>query len=321
MMQTVSIIICTWNRADSLLASLDTLAGQRLPAGVAVEVVVVDNNSSDRTRAAVEELAARWPLGTLRYLFEGRQGKQFALNTGIRASSGDLLAFSDDDIVFPPDWVAAAVAAFADPLLELAGGKTLAGWPAGGPPRWYDAQMAAIVGGVDLGEARLAPPPPGYAPAGGNLVARRSLFDKIGLFSETHFRHMDYEFGMRAAAAGAAIAYEPSLSVAAPVDPDMITRRYFRRWSLKAGMLHDSAADAHEAKLFNAPRWVYRRLLQDLLAYPAALLGAGAAAAFQRELRLWRSAGTIASCWHQKLWPSAHPQWVARYAQKKKNVY
>ena len=86
-------------------------------------------------------------------------------------------------------------------------------------------------------------------------------------------------------------------------------------------MLHDSAADAHEAKLFNAPRWVYRRLLQDLLAYPAALLGAGAAAAFQRELRLWRSAGTIASCWHQKLWPSAHPQWVARYAQKKKNVY
>jgi hypothetical protein len=126
---------------------------------------------------------------------------------------------------------------------------------------------------------------------------------------------------MRAAAAGAAIAYEPSLSVAAPVDPAMISRRYFRRWSLKAGMLHDSAADTHEAKLFNAPRWVYRRLLQDLLAYPAALLGAGAAAAFQRELRLWRSAGTIASCWHQKLWPSAHPQWVARYAQKKKNVY
>lgn len=320
-MQTVSIIICTWNRADSLLASLETLAGQRLPAGVAVEVLVVDNNSSDHTRAAVEGLAARWPLGTLRYLFEGRQGKQFALNTGIRASSGDLLAFSDDDIVFPPDWVAATVAAFADPALELAGGKTLVGWPAGGPPHWYDAQMAAIVGGVDLGETRLAPPPPGYAPAGGNLVARRSLFDKIGLFSETHFRHMDYEFGMRAAAAGAAIAYEPSLSVAAPVDPAMISRRYFRRWSLKAGMLHDSAADTHEAKLFNAPRWVYRRLLQDLLAYPAALLGAGAAAAFQRELRLWRSAGTIASCWHQKLWPSAHPQWVARYAQKKKNIY
>ncbi len=320
-MQTVSIIICTWNRADSLCASLATLERQQLPPDTAVEVLVVDNNSSDHTATAVGELAARWRLGSLRYLFEGRQGKQFALNTGIRASSGALLAFSDDDIVFPADWVASIVAAFADPALELAGGKTLVGWPAGGPPAWYDPQMAAIVGGVDLGPARLAPPPAGYAPAGGNLAARKSLFDKVGLFSEAHFRHMDYEFGMRAAARGAVIAYEPTLSVEAPVDPAMVSRRYFRRWSLKAGILHDSAADPHEAKLLYVPRWVYRRLLQDCLAWPGERLTAGAATAFQRELRIWRWAGTIASCWHAQLRPDKHTQWVASYAQKKKNVY
>ena len=320
-MQTVSIIICTWNRADSLRASLTTLERQLLPADVAVEVLVVDNNSSDHTAATVASLAAQWRLGALRYLFEGRQGKQFALNTGIRASTGALLAFTDDDIVFPSDWVSAIVDSFANPELELAGGKTLVGWPASGPPSWYDPQMAAIVGGVDLGDARLAPPPAGYAPAGGNLAARRALFDKVGLFSEAHFRHMDYEFGMRAAAHHAVIAYEPTLSVEAPVDSAMVSKRYFRRWSLKAGMLHDSAADPQEPRLLQVPRWIYRRLLEDLLAWPRELLGASAAVAFQRELRIWRDAGTIASCWHAYLWPQQHPAWVARYAQKKKNVY
>jgi glycosyltransferase involved in cell wall biosynthesis len=320
-MSSVSVIICTWNRAGSLAVTLASLAAQRQSGFNEVEVIVVDNNSKDNTVAVVERLRAGWPLGTLRYQFEPRQGKQFALNSGIRAARGDVLAFTDDDIEFPEDWLGAIATAFRDTALEVAGGRTWLRWPGASAPPWYADTMAAVLGGVDLGEARLLPPPPGYAPAGANLVARRALFDRIGMFSETHFRHMDYEFGMRCAQQRAVLAYEPTLAVCAPVDAAMLSKRYFRRWAFKAGISHEGADAAHEPKLLRAPRWVYRQLLQDLLKWPKDLLLAAPNAAFGRELRIWRSAGTIASCWYAGLWPERYPQWVAHYSQKKKNLY
>ncbi|SFB74976.1 glycosyltransferase [Massilia yuzhufengensis] len=319
-MKTIAIIICTWNRADSLRATLQSLRQQAANDAV-VEVIVVDNNSSDATRATVEELASAWHPGRLRYVFEGRQGKQFALNAGIRACQAELLAFTDDDILFPAGWIDALQAVFTDPHVELAGGRTLLEWPEGGPPRWYDQDMHAILGAVDLGPSKLQPPPPGYAPAGANLVARRSVFDSAGLFSERHFRHMDYEFGIRCAKQGIKLAYAPDLVVYAPVDRAMLTRRYFRRWSFKAG-ISSSDEDAPNTRLFlGAPRWIFTRLAMDALAWPSDMLLRPANRAFSRQLRIWRALGTISSRWYAKLWPESYPQWVEHYSQKKKNVY
>ena len=318
MSRLITVIVCTWNRAESLRTTLLSLQQQALPDGLAVEVIVVDNNSQDGTRAAVEAMQGGWQVGALRYLFEARQGKQFALNTGIGASAGQVLAFTDDDILFPAGWIAAIDRLFAAGPVELAGGKTLLSWPDTGIPPWYADSMQAILGGVDLGEQLLAPPPAGYAPAGANLVARRSLFDKVGAFSEAHFRHMDYEFGLRAAAAGVAVVYDPALLVWAPVDPGMLSLRYFRRWSFKAGF---GAAGRGMASFMGVPFWIYRRLLQDLLAWPFERLLRAPDVAFARELRIWRGWGAVASSWYEKMWPRQYPQWVERYSQKKKNLY
>lgn len=306
----LSVIICTWNRSATLRAALASLAQQAGPAGVALEVIVVDNNSSDDTAAVLDQLAPGWTLGTLRRVFEPRQGKQFALNSGIAASSGAVLAFTDDDIDFPPGWLAAVWTTFADPALQLAGGKTLLAWPGGGPPPWYQASMEAILAGVDIGDRRLAPAPPEYAPAGSNMAARRSLFDQVGGFAESHFRHMDYEFGLRCQRAGVAIAYEPALVVWAPVDAQLLSKRYFRRWSFKAGFANAAV-----------PRWVYRQFATDLLRLPLDWLRGAPAPAFARELHLWRSWGTIASGWQARHRPATYPAWVQQHSQKKKNLY
>lgn len=319
-MSTIAVIICTWNRAASLRATLLSLQEQAAQ-GISVEVVVVDNNSKDDTRAVAEELADGWRLGPLRYVFEARQGKQFALNAGIAASSAALLAFTDDDILFPPGWIEAVAAAFADPRVELAGGRTLLAWPEGGAPRWYDDSMGAILGAVDLGARPLLPPPPGYAPAGANLVARRSVFERVGVFSERHFRHMDYEFGMRCTRLGIGVAYAPGMEVLAPVDPAMLSRRYFRRWSFKAGISGRDEDAPGVSTLLGVPRWVFSQLAGDLLSYPLDLLARPANRAFARELRIWRAAGTISSRWYARLWPETYPQWVEHYSQKKKNLY
>jgi glycosyltransferase involved in cell wall biosynthesis len=317
----VSVIVCTWNRAATLAATLQSLAGQRGLASDQVEFVVVDNNSTDGTRAMVEGLRAAWPVGELRYLFEPRQGKQFALNRGIAQSRFPVLAFTDDDILFPADWLARVQGLFAESGPQLAGGRTCLSWPGAAAPAWFAPDMMAVVGGVDLGDQRLDPAPPSYSPAGANLVARRELFSRLGAFSELHFRHMDFEFGMRCQRAGARVVYEPTLVVHAPVDAACLSPRYFRRWAFKAGIARDDEPPPARRRGPAVPRWVYRQVVQDAL--HAAVVGpfSPPAVAFARQFRLWRGLGTVAGAWHAWLRPAQHAGWVESHSQKRKNVY
>ncbi|MGM9479728.1 glycosyltransferase [Roseateles sp. NT4] len=321
----IAVIICTWNRAAVLAETLASLAQVRTPAGTAVEVLVVDNNSSDDTQARLTSWAREWPLGRLHALFEPRQGKQFALNAGIaraRALGCEVLAFTDDDILFPADWLEQVAAVFAPHALMLAGGRTELQWPGDGPPTWYGDSMAAIVGQVDLGTQRLQPPPATYSPAGANLVARLALFDRVGGFSEAHFRHMDFEFGQRCLSRGEVVAYEPRLVVTAPVDAAILTKRYFRRWSFKAGISPWQQMDTRMRHFAWVPLWLYSQLAQDALGcLLAPLRGEPEPVRFQRELRLRRAWGTCTSRWVSRLRPAAYPAWVERHSQKKQNTY
>ena len=72
------------------------------------EVIVVDNNSKDHTKAVVEEAQRAWPL--LRYEFEGAQGLSHARNHGIACARGDVILFTDDDVLPEPDWLETTLA-------------------------------------------------------------------------------------------------------------------------------------------------------------------------------------------------------------------
>lgn len=317
----ISIIICTWNRANSLRTTLQSLNEQADCDHLNIEVIVVDNNSTDNTKSVVQEVQSGWKLGKLRYIFELRQGKQFALNLGVSVSEYGILAFTDDDIIFPTDWVKNIDEVFADEMQELTGGKTLLIWPDSGKPDWYDDGMLAILAGVDLGDKKLSPPPSGYAPAGSNLIARRELFDRVGGYSELHFRHMDHEFGVRCARSGVNIAYEPSLVVYAPVDGACLTKRYFRRWSFKAGIAEYGSEPTSVATLIFVPRWVYRQLIEDCVFLIVRAFSVKDGSYFSRELRLWRGLGIIASRWYEKCRPGHYSKWVEKYSQKRKDLY
>ena len=319
--QSISVIICTWNRAASLQATLHSLSEQKGCENLDIEIIVIDNNSTDDTKAMVNDILPFWRLGKLRYAFEPRQGKQFALNHGITIAHGEILAFTDDDILFSTDWLCNIASVFNEEAVELAGGKTLLIWPDSGKPGWYDLSMMATVAGVDLGDLKCSPPPPEYAPAGSNMCARGSLFSRVGGFSETHFRHMDYEFGQRCVRLGVNIAYVPSLVVYAPVAPACLTKRYFRRWSFKAGIAYDGKPDASSAMLFSVPRWVYRMAFDDLIFLIFRSHGVAEPVVFNHELRLWRCVGMIASRWYSKYFPGRYSKWVERCSQKKRNLY
>ena len=102
----LSAVLCTYNRARLLDAALRSLESMRKPSGLSWELLVVDNNSNDHTKAVVEAARRRGSL-PCRYVFEPRQGKSHALNTGIAHAKADVLAFTDDDVTFEGGWLGA----------------------------------------------------------------------------------------------------------------------------------------------------------------------------------------------------------------------
>ena len=106
----ISIVIATKDRADYLERALDSLELQT--DAPAFEAIVVDNGSTDDTRAVVERRAARAAM-PLTYLYEPEPNRGKARNRGIAAARGELVAFCDDDVQAPPGWLAAHAAAHA----------------------------------------------------------------------------------------------------------------------------------------------------------------------------------------------------------------
>ena len=99
----LSVIICTRNRAESLRSTLESIGKSSVPEGWAVELVMVDNGSSDDTEQVVRR--ANFSRMPVKYISEPRIGKGYAYNTGISAANGEVLLFTDDDVRVPDNWI------------------------------------------------------------------------------------------------------------------------------------------------------------------------------------------------------------------------
>ncbi|MBI4357840.1 MAG: glycosyltransferase family 2 protein, partial [Candidatus Omnitrophica bacterium] len=135
-MPRVSVVVCTYNRCESLRDNLQSLRDQQLIEGLELEMVVVDNNSKDATPKVVEEVGrtSAWPV---RYLFEPIQGKSHALNRGIKAARGDFIAFCDDDVIADQLWIQSLCEAFLAYDADAVGGPVRPLW-FGKPPKWLE---------------------------------------------------------------------------------------------------------------------------------------------------------------------------------------
>lgn len=106
-MVDLTIAIPTYNGEHRLPAVLERLRSQIYPASLSVEVLVIDNNSRDRTAQVVQAYQKQFPF-PLRCIHEGQQGAAFARRRAIEEASSDLIGFLDDDNLPDPDWAAAA---------------------------------------------------------------------------------------------------------------------------------------------------------------------------------------------------------------------
>jgi glycosyltransferase involved in cell wall biosynthesis len=236
-MDEFSVIVVTHNRASLLEKTLEALA--RMTCRVRWEVLVVDNNSTDETRAVVTAAVETFPI-PLRYVFEGTPGKYWALNTGIAEARGQYLAATDDDAYPEPDWLDRALDGFERFNCDFVGGPVYPVWR-GSPPSWLDTRSA--IGGKVLGLLDHGPRPREFGrdgiswPLGVNVAYRREAFDRAGPFdgrlgrvAGTLRNQSQREWHLRARHAGLRGMYLPDMVVHHTVDSDRLTRRYFHRW-------------------------------------------------------------------------------------------
>ena len=134
----VSVVICTYNRADLLDRAIRSVVEQPLKAGTH-EIIVVDNGSTDRTREVVRRFES---AGSVRYVFEAEMGLCNARNTGWRQARGRYIAYLDDDAIASPGWLAAIEEAFATtPGAGIVGGRVDPVWEAE-RPAWLSDDIA-----------------------------------------------------------------------------------------------------------------------------------------------------------------------------------
>ena len=308
-----SVVIATYNRARDLRSTLDSL-GAMQPDGP-WEVIVVDNNSTDGTRQVVEDMSRGFPTA-LRYCFERDQGRSPALNTGICAARGTIVATTDDDVRVPPDWLTQAGAALTHLNCDYVGGRVLPVW--GAPrPRWLadrPGKQWAVIALLDYG-----PEPIEFGarvPLGVNMAFRRSAFDRAGMFDPHTGRRAGTLLGqevrewcIRARQSGVHGFYVPEMSLHHVIPAERLTRRYFRRWfywrGISRALLYERAGLDMEAPeqttldfttvphVLGVPRYLYRKAVGSAAGWLRETVNRNSVAAFEHELWLCFFAGIL----------------------------
>jgi glycosyltransferase involved in cell wall biosynthesis len=232
----ISAIICTHNRETYLGAAIDSLLVQEFAPGF--EVVVVDNNSSDRTGEVVEQ---RLSDPRLKYVFEPILGLSVARNTGAKESRGEIIAYLDDDAVACDRWLQILYSAYENnSKIAIAGGKVTLLWPPGiEQPRWLSPGLASNLGAYDLGDSIVYIEQPGLTPRGLNYSIRRSFLNEIGGFDphlgrvgKNLLSNEELQMTELALQRGWQVAYLPDALVAHNVAPERLNRSWFlnRGW-------------------------------------------------------------------------------------------
>ncbi|MFH0963435.1 MAG: glycosyltransferase family 2 protein [Planctomycetota bacterium] len=286
----VSVIIRTYNRAEMICRVLRSVAAQRFDR-YPVEVIVVDDGSTDDTPARCAEFARTLPQ--LRVIRRVRGGCAEARNAGIAAARGEFLLFTDDDCICEPGWIAALVDA-----LEKHGIVAGAVWT-------RTDNFLKLCHNIAEFHQVMAGKPAGFItfPAGANWAWRADVIRRLGPFSAQNEIGEDTCHSLSALEAGLRIYFEPR-AVVIHDPPRTSLARVFRYSACHAeGMIR---VRLRYAKLLRTPAFLSSPFLMRLLAVPVA--GVVTSRIFWTNrglLRYWHSAPVVFALKFTWMWAAA----------------
>jgi len=232
---TLSIIICSYNRASYISDALTSLYVQS--SGLDdFEVIIVDNNSTDNTK----EVYAQWRQtntnGQFTFISETKQGASFARNTGAAIAKGEWVCFMDDDAVATIDYVKNIIKHIQDhPFIVGFGGRIIPKYiPA--EPKWMSYYVSSLVGNFDYAPTACAFENGKY-PLESNMIVKKSVYDQIGGFNVNlpgvvgtlRIGGEGKELFYKIIALGHTIYYDPSICVHHVVEVKKLTSEYMYR--------------------------------------------------------------------------------------------
>lgn len=231
----VDIAICTWNRDAILAQTLDSVIKLRVPDSVSLCVLIVDNNSTDHTSSVISSFAARFGAsGTVVPLTECQQGHTHCRNLAIESASGDLILWTDDDVILAPDWVERYVNAAESEPGNVFWGSVIEPTFQEDPPDWIEHNWENIKGCFayrNLGDQAIEFSP-SQLPYGANFgirtnIQREFLFDTdLGRRGEFVFGEDELDVFRRILAAGHKGSWIPGAVVQHVIPRQRITEKF-----------------------------------------------------------------------------------------------
>jgi glycosyltransferase involved in cell wall biosynthesis len=239
-MNGISIIIPTYNRARLLGQTLESVKRLRLPEGVAIEVLVIDNNCTDNTPEIVENAAevSRFPI--LR-IVEKQQGLCYGRNRGLREARYDHVVYLDDDIEVADDWLLGYFEAVEQLDADCVVGPVFPKFEREPPDflteRVLDSVISTYSRKGDL--MMLLARDVAHEVPGCNFGVRKSVALDIGGFNNSLDRAGpgllaggDTEFGLRLVSTGRRVVYQPRCAIRHVITEEKLSRKYLRkRWT------------------------------------------------------------------------------------------
>lgn len=170
----ITVVVCTYNRADLLRDCLQSLSEMNISLAE-YEVLVVDNNSTDTTRVVVEEFHLQYP--NFRYALQSKQGVAHSRNYGWRFATGEYVAYIDDDCKASADWLAVAKSFIESKHPIMFGGPALPFYKSTKPIWFKDDYAIFILSGANIRPTQMDE----YFPTM-NAIFRKSALELLGGF-------------------------------------------------------------------------------------------------------------------------------------------
>ncbi|MHB8974345.1 MAG: glycosyltransferase [Pirellulaceae bacterium] len=269
----ITVAICTWNRANLLDQTLARMHTLHIPEPVEWELLVVNNNCTDHTDQVIEHHGQHLPI---RRLFEPKAGQSNARNCAVAAAQGDLLLWTDDDVVVDPQWISDYVAAAtAYPDATFFGGPILP-WFEGRVPRWLELTWSRVANVYAIRDLGPMPKPidENNLPVGANFAVRllaqkHYLYDPDLGRKKTGMLGNDETTVIRAMLRdGLQGGWVPTARVDHYIPKDRQTVGYVRRWFEGHGELAGRASlHRNEPLFFGRPRWIWRKAVEAEVRY------------------------------------------------------
>lgn len=267
----LSIIISTYNNAESLIRTLESVAAQDADHSL-WECIVVNNASTDNTAERFSAFAESHSSVNLRMVNESQQGLSYARNRGIAESKGTILAFIDDDETVNKEFVSAYIDLFNNHGAFVAAGALKVRYDSA-RPKWmsyYTEKM--IANPLDLGDTIITITRT-VTPTGGNMAFNREVFNIYGNFDTSLGRKgqallggEENELFDRIRDLGERIIYTPYAIAYHHIADKKLTAEYFDKLSYGIGVSKRIRAEKEgtESELYRDER--KKRLYTIILA-------------------------------------------------------